>query len=87
MKENDATEQAFRNGYQAGYKAGRRSMAAAHGEWVLDADGGTHCSACGKTTRDVTYGTSIPCDMSNLPFCPKCGAKMDLKEGENAGAD
>ncbi|MEY8367565.1 hypothetical protein AALA24_02240 [Anaerovoracaceae bacterium 42-11] len=38
-----------------------------HGEWM-----GTVCSCCGKSTVDY-----YDCD-----FCPKCGAIMDGKNGE-----
>lgn len=38
-----------------------------HAEWA-----GTVCSNCGESTVDY-----YDCD-----YCPKCGAKMDLKEAE-----
>lgn len=54
-----------------------------HGEWKQCFEDwrkqieGDECSACGFQH----YGTSI----SNYNYCPNCGAKMDLKEGENNG--
>lgn len=47
-----------------------------HGRWIYEPDGGTLCSACNQRVRDVTGGRSEPVDLSNLPYCPKCGAKM-----------
>ena len=48
-----------------------------HGRWIFEPDGGTRCSECNKRVRDVTGGLNAPVDLSELPYCPKCGAKMD----------
>lgn len=48
-----------------------------HGRWVFEPDGGTRCSECNKRVRDVTGGLNAPVDLSELPYCPKCSAKMD----------
>ena len=48
-----------------------------HGQWIDEPDGGTMCSACNQRVREVTGGRSEPVDLSNLPFCPKCGARMN----------
>lgn len=40
----------------------------AHGKWNLH-DGKTWCSVCGKSNKAY-----------NPPYCPHCGAKMDLEE-------
>lgn len=48
-----------------------------HGRWIFEPDGGTRCSECNKRVRDVTGGQSEPVDLSNLPYCPKCGARMN----------
>lgn len=48
-----------------------------HGRWFFEPDGGTRCSECNKRVRDVTGGLNAPVDLSELPYCPKCSAKMD----------
>ena len=47
-----------------------------HGRWIRESDGGTRCSVCNKRVRDVTGGAYAPVDLSDMPYCPKCGAKM-----------
>ena len=54
-----------------------------HGRWIRESDGGTRCSVCNKQVRDVTGGGDAPVDLSDMPYCPKCGAKMD--EGDENG--
>lgn len=51
-----------------------------HGRWIKESDGGTRCSVCNKRVRDVTGGGDEPVDLSDMPYCPKCGARMDLQE-------
>lgn len=54
-----------------------------HGRWEMRG-GKRYCTSCGEracVTRDsedfwYTIGT---------PYCPNCGAQMDLKENENDG--
>lgn len=53
-----------------------------HGRWIKESDGGTRCSVCNKRVRDVTGGGDEPVDLSDMPYCPKCGAKMDLEDTE-----
>lgn len=53
-----------------------------HGRWIKESDGGTRCSVCNKRVRDVTGGGDEPVDLSDMPYCPKCGAKMDLEDAE-----
>ena len=43
-----------------------------HGEWLGEA-GGFECSVCEAEAPDDNFWPS--------PYCPCCGAKMDLKEG------
>ncbi len=50
---------------------------ARHGRWIKESDGGTRCSFCNKRVRDVTGGWDEPVDLSDMPYCPKCGARMD----------
>lgn len=42
-----------------------------HGRWSEDDEGFYHCSVC-KELSDWEHR-----------YCPNCGAKMDLKDGEN----
>ena len=74
MKDYESTEIAYKNGYAKGKKD-----AVKHGTWgaaeIVGYDGirpvyAIPCSRCGKYTREYLK-----------PFCPNCGAKMDL-EGE-----
>ena len=48
-----------------------------HGRWIKESDGGTRCSVCNKRVRDVTGGWNEPVDLSDMPYCPKCGARMN----------
>ena len=54
-----------------------------HGRWIKESDGGTRCSVCNKRVRNVTGGWYEPVDLSDMPYCPKCGAKMDETVEEN----
>ena len=47
------------------------------GRWIKESDGGTRCSARNKRVRDVTGGLDEPVDLSDMPYCPKCGARMN----------
>ena len=77
---HDATEQAYKNGYSAGYKAGRRSVNAVevvHGKWEIRVDPyrmlyhNYHCSVCGGWKHNLAF------EHENMNYCPNCGAKMD----------
>ena len=60
-----ATEEAYKNGYEKGYSAGKRD--AVHGQWVgVEFDTAFVCSNCGWIVGH---------ELSN--YCPNCGAKMD----------
>jgi hypothetical protein len=51
-----------------------------HGEWYLlknCANEGVYCSVCTKKVYKTDYANQ----KIKSPFCPNCGAKMDLKEG------
>ena len=54
-----------------------------HGRWIKESDGGTRCSVCNKRVRNVTGGLYEPVDLSDMPYCLKCGAKMDETVEEN----
>lgn len=54
-----------------------------HGRWIKESDGGTRCSVCNKRVRDVTGGWDEPVDLSDMPYCPKCGARMN-EEADHA---
>jgi len=51
-----------------------------HGRWIHDGydfphgNDWVHCSVCGKR------GINVPADLT--PYCPNCGASMDLDEVE-----
>lgn len=74
----EETEQAFANGYSAGYEAGRRSAGVQkHGRWEQVGDAyvcGEYCYRCTNCLSDewMTFG-----HMKRFAFCPFCGAKMD----------
>ena len=86
MKIHEATEQAYKNGYEDG-----KRDAVKHGRWVwevethgnpiygVDEDFGYRCSEC-KVWADE-YG--VDGDIYEEPpthilrYCPNCGAKMD----------
>jgi rubrerythrin len=70
MDEHDATELAYKNGFAAGYAAGRQSVAEEkHGRWlpqILLGQRVWDCSEC------KTLGSP------HWKRCPVCEAKMDL---------
>ena len=76
MKEHDANEQRYRNGYAAGYEAGKRD-AVKHGRWIVDKERlKATCSECGKTLR-FSDEMQIIFMREEERFCYYCGAKMD----------
>ena len=72
MKEYDALEVAYKNGFEAGYKSRDQER----GTWefyeIAFSDGGAiyahRCSKCGD--REL-----VP-----SPYCPYCGTKMNMEE-------
>ena len=55
-----------------------------HGKWHLlnnCANEGVYCSVC----RKKVYKTDYANQKIKSPYCPNCGAKMDLKEGADNG--
>lgn len=55
-----------------------------HGEWHLlydCANQGVYCSVCNKKVYKTNYANQ----KIKSPFCPNCGARMDLKEGGAGG--
>ena len=69
MDKYDAVEQAFANGYSAGYAAGRRSVERNHGRWVPQLFLGKKVFGCSECQ---TLGTR------SWKSCPVCDTKMDL---------
>lgn len=68
MNEHDAAEQAYSNGYSAGYVAGRRSVGERkRGQWEYWAGGLRKCPVCGHEYTDY-----LEC----YNFCGNCGADM-----------
>lgn len=56
-----------------------------HGRWITDNNKQTKCSICGRPIplRKVRHnGEVIWEDNSPVNYCPRCGAKMDLEEGD-----
>lgn len=51
-----------------------------HGHWIKETDGGTRCSCCKQTVKEDSTGVAVPVDLSDMPYCPKCGAIMDEVE-------
>ena len=76
MKVYEATEQAYKNGYEAGKKD-----AVKHGRWLYDSGSGKYfCSACDEYAlsfkKDTLYGGDLY-EVCLTDYCPNCGAKMD----------
>lgn len=73
MNLHDATEQAYKNGYEQGLKD-----AVKHGRWspkktiLYGVIYELECSVCG-----------IDWALAEYRFCPNCGARMDLPEPYN----
>ena len=69
MKSYEATEIAYKNGYEAG-----RRDAVKHGRWI-ETEEGTVCSECHKHPfEDGEFAVAN----YNGNFCPNCGADMRL---------
>ncbi len=92
MKEFDATELAYKNGYEKGYADGLKKR---QGHWI-EHDGGLVCSECGHFTdgfldictekgaelAEVVGGDAddpVFCIVHPF-FCEKCGADMQKKK-------
>ena len=52
-----------------------------HGKWVDALVRDWRCSECGKQVPKQVHFDGY-CYDDKLPYCPKCGAKMDGEEGE-----
>ena len=74
MRDMDAFEQAYKNGYAAGQRDAVR-----HARWEAREDvfGFVRCSAC----KDCNIYDEWA-DGKKWSYCPNCGAKMDLEVGE-----
>ena len=71
MNVYEATEIAYKNGYEAG-----KRDAVKHGLWI-----GQRCSVCNGNYMDYADADSYPAIGEPKPnYCPHCGAKMDLEE-------
>ena len=71
MKIHDATEIAYKNGYEDGMRD-----AVKHGRWIHASNKpgvwiGMKCSLCGARIKYSEYTNG------NHNYCHKCGAKMD----------
>ena len=68
MTVNTATELAYKNGYERGYKAGKRdAVEVVHGRWIQSEPGYRLCSHC---MADVAIYSG------HTNYCPNCGADM-----------
>lgn len=52
-----------------------------HGRWEQDADGDWYCTNCDEVVAICESGKERT---YRKPYCPNCGAKMNIKDG---GAD
>lgn len=64
MNIHDATEQAYKNGYDAGYRAATKERTA---KWIISSDG--YYPYCSNCRREPTRGVLTE-------HCPCCGYKM-----------
>ena len=64
MKTYEATELAYKNGYEKG-----KQDAVKHGQWEMERKNWRKCSNCG-------FGRNID-TQRGWNYCPNCGAKMD----------
>ena len=63
----DATEIAYKNGYEQGMKD-----AVKHGKWIFKTINGREHMKCSNCLKSQTP-TGV------FTYCPNCGAKMDLE--------
>ena len=54
-----------------------------HGEWKQESTFYIICSNCGAEMVPCPY--VMWSKYTKMNYCPNCGARMDLKEGENDG--
>lgn len=66
MKETDAYEQAYKNGYEAGKREARPK-----GKWVIHR-GLLKCSECGG----IAFYGEVTCKFFPSSYCQHCGAEM-----------
>lgn len=66
-----------RDQYNAGYDDGRRD-AVIHGQWVNNKNDYPECDKCGYMPQ---YDPMID-DIYYSPYCPRCGAKMNIGRDE-----
>lgn len=70
MKTYEATEQAYKNGYEKG-----KQDAVKHGRWVLRQDDGYECYECSSCRANPLNDNAERPSLSD--YCPNCGARMD----------
>ena len=67
MKEYDAVELAYQNGYEAGKRDSVKE-----GVWIINPDGYyPYCSVCHYEPERYASNTD-----NRTPHCPRCGAKL-----------
>lgn len=73
MKNHDMTEQAYKNGYDHGYKDGLRAAEPKKARWIV------HSSGRGLVTTN--WAECSACNTAGSPTwkrCPVCEAKMEV---------
>ena len=53
-----------------------------HGRWEVD-EFGHFCSACREYAEEIERGEDLQLAPMLTPYCPNCGAKMDLEGGND----
>jgi hypothetical protein len=79
MKNYDATEQAYKNGYDKGYADGQRD-ALKKGRMIISGCGFDCCSECRKVFADGYLTAMGIKPRMQFNFCPNCGADMRGEE-------
>lgn len=79
MDKYTATEVAYKNGYEAGYKKAIKENHNLVAHWEIDEDGDEYCSNCGQYMPDSLPKAVAICSIE-VDYCFSCGAKIVSKE-------
>lgn len=76
-----AYEDGYEKGFADGFEAGQRDVQPERkkGKWLHDKDDtllSGYCSCCGW--ESIIMET----DVADMPYCPNCGAKMEVEHAE-----
>ena len=73
----DGFKEGVEEGFKVGYETAKKELQERKtGKWVKDEYGTDHCSCCDYIPA---YDTAID-DIYYSPYCPNCGAKMEVDE-------